>query len=214
MIYQHELEERKPNLQAMCTSLPPVDPDYEAMRDYLQQRKLSYDLAVMNGWYQSYQAGDHYLRMVIPAVTHVPGHIFWQARDMTGNAHRRYQSPTGPRHEALVTVTPEDEPKGVVIVEGPTDALAAAGEGYLGIALMGMLPSSKTVAHLVKLIPNKVKVLVLLDRDSEASGPRLSWKLATHGIRSHVAFLPGPEKDIAACPPIKRAKFLKTVFSN
>ena len=103
--------------------------DLDASRAYLKERGLSWDLAEENGWYPSRNAMDSFLRIVIPALTTVKDHIYWQARAVSKNVHIRYQTPRGPRHGALVRVRalPDDEHTcEVVIVEGPLDALAVA----------------------------------------------------------------------------------------
>ena len=107
MEYEHEASERKPNVHPMCTSLPAQSVDVKAgsaAHNYLTDRHLSKSLARMNGWFVSTEAGDSFTRIVIPAVVHKAGHIYWQARDVTGKAFIRYQSPKGPRHEAVVRV--------------------------------------------------------------------------------------------------------------
>lgn len=214
MIYAHETDWRKPSVHPLCVSYPPADTNSEAMRAYLDKRDLSFDLAVMNGWYESSCAGDDYPRVVIPAVTHVPGHAYWQARDTTGKAYLRYQTPKGPRYEALIQVLPLLDLKGTVIVEGPMDALAAAGAGYAGIALMGMTPGYSTIVQLTKLLDRHKPVFVLLDRDSNDNAHKLAIKLAGLGVNSKVIFLPGPEKDLAQCTKLKRRKFLVNELLN
>lgn len=213
MYYAHEQNERKVNVHPMCTELPPqsVDDGFGMKAaDYLTSRKLSKELAKQNGWYLSTQAGDEYPRIVIPAITHKAGHVYWQARDISGTAYIRYQSPKGPRHEALVRVLPRDKPKGIVILEGPCCALAAAGQGYIGYALMGMMPSQATMMHLALLIQDnpELNALVLLDRDSGNAAVKIVAFLASQGYKCKWAMLPGPEKDLAECLPSKRRKFL------
>lgn len=218
-MYWHEYEERKPNAKPMCTELPAqtVDLKHElAAHNYLTERNLDKALARFNGWYVSTEAGDRYTRIVIPAVTHKAGHAYWQARDVTGKAFIRYQSPEGPRHEALVRVETKDTPKGVLIVEGPMDALAGAGEGYLSYALMGMQPSKATLMHLALLVEDNrcQNVLVLLDRDSAQHATAVSTFLCSQGYFAQSNCLPGPEKDLAQCQPQKREVFLGQSFQS
>lgn len=216
MYYWHEEQERKPNVKPMCTELPSRCVDTTiGMRacDYMAERKLSRTVALANGWYVSNEAGDKFPRIVIPAITHKVGHVYWQARDITGRAYIRYQSPEGPRHEALIRVMPcRKRPKGIVVVEGPMDALAAAGCGYIGYALMGMQPNSATMMHLALLIEDNpdLNVLVLLDRGEVANGVKVSLFLSSQGYSAKVAELPA--KDLAACEPVTRQKFLSQSF--
>lgn len=221
MYYTHEAHERIVNTQPMCTAFPPCFAALSKdMVAYLEARDLSCQLADANGWYLSRSAGDTYPRIVIPAVTHKAGHVYWQARDVTGNAFIRYQSPKGPRHEALIKVKPADDltedPFGIVVVEGPMDALAAAEEGYVSYALMGMQPSKATLMHLALLIEDNrdLDILVLLDRDSGPNATKVMLFLASQGYHTGTGQLPGPEKDLAACPPSKREKFLSKSFRN
>lgn len=215
-MYWHEAEERKVNVHPMCTQLPIQGVFQHNMNMYLERRKLDWELARSNGWYESCLAGDCYRRVVIPAVTHKVGHAYWQARDIFGGAFIRYQSPKGPRHEALVRVMPLQKAHGCVVVEGPMDALAAAGVGYIGYALMGMQPSKATMMHLCLLIEDhkELNTLILLDRDSSEHAMKISLFLSTQKYVCKMAHLPSPEKDLAECLPAKRKKFLSQSFQN
>ena len=218
MFYQHEAEERKPNKHAMCTEFPSAYAGTEGyMWEYFWERKLENNVAVANGWYESCCAGDTERRIVIPAMTHKPGHVYWQARAVSPKAYLRYTSPKGPRHEAIVVVHPNDvcgRPFGNVIVEGPMDALAAAGEGYSGYALMGMQPSKATLYHLALLLRDRQPTLVLLDRDSGAYGIPIVAFLASNSYNVRLATMPGPEKDLAECAPELRSKLLSRMFKT
>lgn len=213
-MYAHEMAERKANPYPMCTELPTQHICQSEMKRYLEARQLDYRLAHSNGWYESFTAGDEYRRVVIPAVTHKAGHVYWQARDIFGKAYIRYQCPKGPRHEALIVVHPDGECFGSVIAEGPMDALAAAGEGYYGIALMGMVPSQATLYHLALLLEEEMDTLVVLDRDSANAGIKIVLWLASQQFNARMVTLPGPEKDLAECLPAKRKQFLSQSFRS
>ena len=217
MYYTHEQQEGKKNIHPMCTALPPMAVDQEAeflCNEYLLKRELDPELAQDNGWFPSREAGDSFLRMVIPAQTHKAGHIYFQARDVTGKAFLRYQSPKGSRHEALIKVMPNSEPKGIVVLEGPCCSLAAAQAGYIGYALMGMNPSKATLMHLALLIQDTplLKTLVCLDRGEVANAIKVSTFLASQGYQTALAEL--PEKDLAQCLPKIRRKFLDQSFKH
>lgn len=185
MHYQHEEIQRLNTKTPMCTEYPPGSPnekDWEHMEAYLESRDLDVTLARKNGWYPSRQAGDSFLRVVIPARTHKAGHVYWQARALSPKAYLRYQSPPGPRHEAIIVIEPA-EPVGTVIVEGPMCALRAAMHGYIGIALMGAVPNEATLRHVCLVIEShkRLPIVVLLDRDSGNASVRVSTFLASQG---------------------------------
>jgi hypothetical protein len=93
------------------------------------------------------------------------------------------------------------------------DALAAAGEGWTGYALMGMQPSKATLYHLALLLEAD-KTLVLLDRDSGAYGIPIVAFLASNSFNVRLATMPGPEKDLAECDPEQRSKMLSRMFKT
>jgi hypothetical protein len=185
--------------------------------EYLLKRELDPELAQENGWFPSRNAGDSFLRIVIPCITHKTGHIYFQARDVTNKAYLRYQSPKGSRHEALCVIHPKQETRGNVVVEGPLDALAAAGAGYTGYSLMGMKPSQATLMHLALLLTETCgkeacPILICLDRGEVANSIKVAAFLASQSLTTAVAEL--PEKDLAACLPKVREKFLHQSFKR
>lgn len=214
-MYHHEATERRLNTKPMNTQWPSYDVGEDMTHDipYLASRKLSTQVARHNSWYVSREAGDSYPRLVIPAVTHVTGHAYWQARDMTGKAYIRYQCPEGPRHAALIVVSPIGCSFGNVVVEGPMDALAAAGEHYTGFALMGTQPNKETLYHLALLL-GADRTVVLLDRDAKHYGVPITCFLASNGHMTKLACLEGPEKDLAECLPVKRKAVLRKFFHS
>ena len=119
------------------------------MQHYLESRCLSFNLAVENGWYPSTVAGDIWGRIVIPATSKIPGNYYWQARAIQKGIEPRYQSPCASRGDAIVVVWPGQRVtrrQVGCVVEGPMDALAAAGVGCVGIALMGVMPPEAALA--------------------------------------------------------------------
>jgi len=96
---------------------------------YLRSRNLDPSVARFNQWYPTELLGP---RIVIPCTEG-----FWQARTMCDHP-MRYRSAGGSRNKAFCIVWPiHPQPTLTVIVEGPMDALAAAGEGAVGIASLG-----------------------------------------------------------------------------
>lgn len=198
-MYEHESTSSS---GVMNTSWPEMSTSgkvIDRMKEYLMKRDLSFELAEENGWYMSYEAGDSNLRLVIPAVTREAGHVYWQARAVDPDVRIRYQSPSGPRLDALVVVKPvESSQRTAVVVEGPMDALAAAGLGFYSIALMGMTPSGSTVDFLKQKLLGR-PTLILLDNELEAFGNavRLSLELSSRGIRAKAVGL-SQGKDLAS----------------
>lgn len=188
--------------------------DLDDCKRYLKERGLSWALAEANGWYPSRSAMDSFLRIVIPARSALFGHVYWQARAVSENVHRRYQTPRGPRHGALikVEVDPLEIDPGVsdsvVIVEGPMDALACAACGYDSIAIMGITPGELAIAHLINMVDRR-PALVVLDNEplAQSEAGRIAMRLASSGGKAHVAKL-GTAKDLAAIRFEKRNLWL------
>ena len=219
MTYEHEREEFGYVRPAKIISapFPALDPNHQvSMDDYLEKRGLNYLLARANGWYPSTSAGDIEPRIVIPALSLIEGHNFWQARAMVyrGEDVKRYQSPYGSRMDALIFVAPRSLHTiklggwhKAIIVEGPMDALAAAGEGYLGIALMGNTPSEAVLEHLVRVVQHR-PTIILADSDAVAEAALLAGKLAAAGAYTILKPCRG-WKDLADVPKSMRAVLLE-----
>lgn len=211
MIYEHErveksfvdLEDRvRPRYPREVPELLP------AMEGYLEGRDLSFGLARKNLWYPAFYRDDS-PRIVIPC-TNTPAFPYFQARAMDDNP-KRYDSPHFPRHDSLALVWPRSLrslSRVVVVIEGPLDALAAAGEGYLGIGLMGSNPSYLQINHISQMLVVKAsdRVLIVPDLDSPELGPMLVSDLAQEGVRSEIR-MPS-EKDLAKMERQRRRRLL------
>lgn len=220
MYYHEQREDKHSDPNTVWPEMSDKGKDFDSCKAYLVDRKLSWDIAEANGWYPSRQANDATLRVVIPAVSAAPGHVYWQARSVLPNAIR-YQSPRGPRMDALVRVLPlalsesvvvgQDTDRTIqpcaVITEGPMDALAAADLGFISYALMGMQPPSTTLDHLARKLQRR-PCLLCFDNEAEAQaqGLQVCLALASRGIRSIVC--PLPAKDLAAMTPAERRRVL------
>ena len=216
MIYAHE--RRQPKEATYNTFFPLRSPhpgDASLVEQYLTGRGLSPYLATANGWYPSISV-DQYLRVVIPAQTSRLGHAYWQARALNPSARVRYQSPPGSRGSAVVMVKPfgKRATPMAVIVEGPMDALAAAGEGYYGFALMGNTPPPEVLDHVIALCAARgiVGAVVVPDHDSSESGPHLAAYFACGGIPTSVIGLSEwtESKDLAGASVSERAAALSS----
>lgn len=205
-------EQRRPN-EFKCVTYP-VPPLYEAgwkfLYDYLEARFLDAYLAEQNGWFPTTAACDQTRRIVIPATRGDGGPSYWQARSVDGHPIR-YQSPPIARGDALVVVYPypgeEEHPRKLVVVEGPMDALAAAGAGYLGVALMGATPSAVACEHLATFQKHVDATLLVADADAVAAMVPLMAFLSRDG--HPVKILPARGKDLASMSPSARKRLLR-----
>ena len=233
MYYQHDRVElkrqyRKSELNTRWPTRGTDAEDIEDMKTYLFERGLSYELAADNGWYPSWDAGDDYLRIVIPAFSSEVGHAYWQARAINPRAFIRYQSPKGPRHDACVRVAPStknqlSEDGGRtwnrvgVVVEGPMDALAAAECGVFSYALMGATPSKIVLDRLVSMLKEDYDHLfVMPDRDAVKEGIDILYRLAVEMLPVKLVRLEQwtDKKDFASLPYATRRTILMGEMSE
>jgi len=210
--YTHERRERTEPDRINTASYPTEACYLRAdMKRYLDKRGLDYAVARTNDWYPSNDAGDDSPRIVIPATTQIDRHKFWQARAMDANP-KRYQSPFGSRLDAIICVYADganhrDGKR--VLVEGPMDALAAAGEGYDAIALMGVTPNLRILSHVAHLTLND-KVLFVADSDAVGQAANVMASLASLGVQVRLAC--ASKKDLAAMDRDDRAWTLEDNF--
>lgn len=214
MKYDHERKERQENRPRAGARMPELDPSlWGMMETYLSSRGLDYPTAKFNGWYPSSCAGDNYERVVMPA-KNSKGLAYWQARAMIKGSEPRYQSPSVPRGDSVITLWPiaKDWMPFLVITEGPMDALAAASSGLRAVALMGTSPTEETLDTLVSLSEDSF-VTYFADRDAIEDAIQLIQSLMKRGIRSTISD-PTPYKDLAAIPKKKRDDILKHYINH
>lgn len=205
MAYQHEYQERRePRAPSRPVVMPRLETNLERrMEEYLVSRGLVYGLAVENGWYPCVDR-DGIPRIVIPTSSITNSWPYYQARSMgDGEGTKRYVSPAAPRGDALAVVFPSKSPKGSVIVEGPMDALAAAGVGYVGIGLMGNTPNSLVLDHIEQIVKVYGECHVIPDRDAFTQGASVTADLWTRGVRCTLKSITGA-KDLAELSPARR----------
>lgn len=208
MIYQHERAEKKLSQQwdGYRPSMPKPDSRLDThFASYLEWRNLDPELARENGWYASKY--KRVPRVIIPC-SNADGVPYFQGRDVTETDELRYASPLVPRDDSLVLVWPAGRRarKGCVVLEGPLDALAAAMEGFVGVALMGNTPSSVVLDHLCSFARAFQPVIIVPDADSLDLGPTVLCALAQQGI-SGVIRAPA-KKDLAVMSAKERGRFL------
>ena len=209
MNYSHEVVERR-SINAKpsrAVVLPKKDERWSyVMEGYLRKRGLPYKLAVSNGWYPSLDK-EGVVRIVIPATSLVNSWPYYQARATDSRNRTRYLSPACPRGDALSVLYPPDEILGVVIVEGPMDALAAAECGYIGVGLMGNRPNDLVLTHLKSYLKNERECLVIPDSDALSEGAAICGALWKEGYECFCKPLRG-YKDLAEMPLGERKEFL------
>lgn len=208
MNYTHEFKEKREDAKPLRpVVMPEYEEELESLQDeYLSKRKLDIEVASLNDWYPTDDNGIP--RLVIPASTLTNTWPYYQARAMVDHPVR-YRSPAAPRGDALIVTHPEGQAVGVVVVEGPMDSLAAAGEGFIGVALMGNKPSEKVFEHLVSLLSTfQLPAIVLPDRDAFQEGAILTAKLWTRGIKCQLRAIHGA-KDLAELSPSQRRLLLR-----
>ena len=214
MTWTRETELRiHPPDKPFCHRLPPCTQRLWPKFDkYLGARDLNHDLARKNLWFPSNQI-DGYTRIVVPATSDQPGNLYWQARlaqAVTGEPEpRRWESPGGcARGNALCLVWPREAGPGrpTCIVEGPMDALAAAGEGFVAIALMGVVPPVSVLDLTSRLFRGTMPVMVM-DLNAEEQMAANQAMLADRGLQTRLVS-PYPGKDLAALDRAVRRKVL------
>ncbi len=207
-MYDHERRPDGPeraNRPLSSTTPPLCENGWGLVRKYLESRALHYQTAKENGWYPSMRAGDTYLRVVIPATSSIRENRYWQARRI-GAVGVRYQSPACRREDAVVLVRTIDTdiPNYSAVVEGPLDALAAAGTGVNAVALMGVTPPSSALDLTATLLRGTI-CFVIADSDEPAAMVEVLKQLVIRGLDCRLK-LPYPAKDLAEMDPASRKR--------
>lgn len=204
--YKHEFR-RKAEIPTGVTVLPrrsEAEISTTGMSTYLASRELSYPLALANGWYPSYDAGDAHLRIVIPAIN-TRGYVYWQARAVAPEVEKRYRSPSYAASDSIIVVWPGEMARRVVLVEGPMDALAAAEHDAIGLAVMGKAPEPQVYDHILKLFPRHT-FIVIPDSDGMRGAGNIVGELSKRGLA--VSFRVSGAKDLAAMSRQRRSQLL------
>lgn len=180
-----------------------------AMKAYLHGRNLSYATANGNLWYPTDEVKerDPVPRIIIPAINKYQ-RPYWQGRAMLKH-DLRYRSAKGGRFGSIVVVWPMVHSKEeIVLVEGPMDALAAAGLGFLSIATMGALFASYAVKFIKKVLPLDTTVIVVPDLDVPEFGVE-NVSVLSSANRKTVLRMPVGGKDLTEMSLNAREELLK-----
>lgn len=197
-----------PLSKPLCTTRPSSSQeDWPQVAQYLQDRSLCSYTANANGWFPSRTAGDEELRVVIPCLSADLTNRYWQARLLRESKEKfplRYTSPHHVRRgDALAVVYPVDDvTRGTVLVEGPMDALAAAGEGFVGIAWMGTSPGDEPIQFAHRLV--SPPVYVVADSDAVQAAVKI-WQNFVGAFMVSVY----PHKDLASVPKTERYNYFR-----
>lgn len=208
---KYKINEVKSDLSEKPEPYPEETPRLiPAMKAYLHGRNLSYTTATGNLWYPTdkVKERDPVPRIVIPAINRYQ-RSYWQGRAMLKH-DLRYRSAKGGRFGSIVVVWPMARRKReVVLVEGPTDALAAAGLGYLGIATMGALFSTYAVKFIGRALPLDITVIVVPDLDTPEFGVENVRELSAAGRKTVLRMSVGAN-DLASMTSDAREELLKS----
>lgn len=210
--FSEEHREHQPD-KPYCSRLPSCSqrlwPKFDA---YLRERDLDYGLARENCWFPS-RTVDGFDRMVVPGTSDQDGNLYYQARLIgdapMGTNPRRWESPHGiARGNSLCLVWPRVLRPGrhAAVVEGPMDALAAAGEGFLGLGLMGVHPADEVLYLTRKLLRGTIPLLIM-DLNAEKEWMVVQARLREMGCPGRLVS-PYPGKDLAKLGREARRKVL------
>jgi len=177
--------------------LPARLTDFFPMQDnYLVGRNLDHRIARYNQWYPTELKGP---RIVIPCTKG-----FWQARAM-GKEEPRYLSSKGSRNGAFCIVWPRQAWTGIVIVEGPMDALAAASLGYYSMASLGAGFGKYVIDWVCRGTPTP-NIIIIPDLDNEEFGFDVLTGFTNKGYQAEVRH--PIKKDLASMTVKQREKLL------
>ena len=180
-----------------------------AMRAYLHGRDLSFSTAIGHLWYPTNEVKerDPVPRIIIPAINKYQ-RPYWQGRAMLKH-DLRYRSAKGGRFGSIIVVWPMVHcKKEIVLCEGPMDALAAAGLGYLGIATMGALFTKYAIKFIKSVLPSDTVIIIVPDIDTPEFGVENISSLSISG-RDTVLKMPVGGNDLASMSLEAREELLK-----
>jgi len=122
---------------------------------------------------------------------------------------KRWLGSHGYKHDAVCYVQGRPENM-TVVVEGPMDALAAAGLGYPAIAILGATPPPAVYDHAARLVSTsylKHRAIIIPDMDRVADWQNTQMELGQRGVIGSLRVIHG-YKDLADMPVEERREFL------
>ena len=202
--HEHEWNNHKIDSSELMSNSMPMRLDLDnQMREYLEGRDLNYGLAIYNGWYPGYYSGS---RIIVPCFRS-NGTLWWQGRALPDNhSTLRWDSPSGPRGDAIAIVRPKTVSNWCACVEGPMDALAMAELGYVGIAILGSNPSIAVIGHLAQVMTASDRILIP-DSDAVDRWVHIQSCLVGFGINARICLVEAGYKDVASMPLEDRREF-------
>ena len=123
---------------------------------------------------------------------------------------KRWDGARGYRHDAVCYI-PADPANPTVVVEGPMDALAAAGCGFPAIAILGASPPMLVfdqVARLVDRSYRKGPCIIIPDNDRLAEWAFVQAQLGARGVYGRIQQITSGAKDLAELSTQDRMEFL------
>lgn len=123
---------------------------------------------------------------------------------------QRWDGAHGYRHDAVCYIPAEYE-RPTIIVEGPMDALAAAGCGFPAIAILGATPPKLVfdqVARLVDKSYRKGQAIIIPDNDRLGAWVDTQLELGNRGVYARIQQITNGAKDLAELPEQDRMEFL------
>ncbi len=186
MLYTHDQKKERVN-NVKFPKCAEEEAVFRQMRRYLAKRGLDYCVAKNNGWYPCLFTdfyGSYFSAICIPCYS--PSETrFFQVRYMAHpDKKTRYDGPAGNRYDNVCFMVPTKPAKKRVflIVEGPMDALAAAGAGFYGIAMLGSTPDPQAYETVASLVYNYDYCFIIPDKDGTQFATRWQTYLAKYGL--------------------------------
>lgn len=221
-----------PEFKPLMNGSPFAEPFIEYLRDrdfrrpQIEWLAKNYDLRYAT-------RGPYAYRIIVPIYDRYGALLTWTARSIRPDAHLRYKtlraSPDEDNPDAPVALAADKEtvlglpllyaardPRALVLVEGPFDALKITAFGWgLGVyaaALFGLNVSQDQVAEVLELSRRFERVYLLLDAGAELQRLRLASVLSV--VSPTILSVPDGYDDPGDMTPEATAKFALEILSG